>query len=452
MPFRRLCRKKQRVSLLQSSWVLLPEGNRGPTRGREGAALPGRPLWSPPAAFYQPGGIKASARDIAAASRDTANDVYFGARSRPAPREGGRRKRTTFSKAQLELLVRTFEQDPYPGIAVREKLSSLTDIPESRIQVWFQNRRARQLNHKKAEASATFKQECGKQKLTHLGQESPRMMHDSTPDQNLTNPQLDLARANQIFLYQPLQYSGQQFSGCDAHFRGSDNTHAARSPIQASVYHNLDYMANGVQFSVGPTGNSSQIQFPLQPVQQHPYNKALLEDYYTEGDFLQSSATLKLGGQQYAQDYQYPTAKENIYRMPVSLNTSPGTIDECLYINASTSHLKSTILSAGEEGEPQIKMESGQVECNLLSNIDIPVSVPPSAFEKCQSASQGTLTALVPSQEPVHEFDCHWTNVRNELFGATLDLLLEQKRGQGGDRSYAFSSGSQYATCHLGHT
>lgn len=58
-----------------------------------------------------------------------------GARSRPAPREGGRRKRTTFSKAQLELLVRTFEQDPYPGIAVREKLSSLTDIPESRIQV-----------------------------------------------------------------------------------------------------------------------------------------------------------------------------------------------------------------------------------------------------------------------------------------------------------------------------
>ncbi|KYO27664.1 homeobox protein SEBOX [Alligator mississippiensis] len=280
--------------------------------------------------------------------------------SRPAPREGGRRKRTTFSKAQLELLVRTFEQDPYPGIAVREKLSSLTDIPESRIQVWFQNRRARQLNHKKAEASATFKQECGKQKLTHLGQESPRMMHDSTPDQNLTNPQLDLARANQIFLYQPLQYSGQQFSGCDAHFRGSDNTHAARSPIQASVYHNLDYMANGVQFSVGPTGNSSQIQFPLQPVQQHPYNKALLEDYYTEGDFLQSSATLKLGGQQYAQDYQYPTAKENIYRMPVSLNTSPGTIDECLYINASTSHLKSTILSAGEEGEPQIKMESGQ--------------------------------------------------------------------------------------------
>ncbi|NWR15723.1 DUX1 protein, partial [Emberiza fucata] len=49
-------------------------------------------------------------------------------------REGGRRKRTTFSKAQLELLVRAFEKEPYPGIALREQLSSLTDIPESRIQ------------------------------------------------------------------------------------------------------------------------------------------------------------------------------------------------------------------------------------------------------------------------------------------------------------------------------
>ncbi|NWH66628.1 DUX4C protein, partial [Geococcyx californianus] len=59
-------------------------------------------------------------------------------RSRPAApssgREGGRRKRTTFSKAQLELLVRAFEKEPYPGIALREQLSGLTDIPESRIQ------------------------------------------------------------------------------------------------------------------------------------------------------------------------------------------------------------------------------------------------------------------------------------------------------------------------------
>ncbi|XP_072279277.1 uncharacterized protein [Pyxicephalus adspersus] len=54
-----------------------------------------------------------------------------------------RRRRTVYSRRHLELLLNTFETNPYPGIALREKLSQLTGIHESRIQVWFQNRRAR---------------------------------------------------------------------------------------------------------------------------------------------------------------------------------------------------------------------------------------------------------------------------------------------------------------------
>ncbi|XP_031549447.1 short stature homeobox protein-like [Actinia tenebrosa] len=124
--------------------------------------------------------------------------------SKCSPRTRAPRNRKNFTGEQLRELERLFDQTHYPDALTREALAKKLGLSEARVQIWFQNRRAKSRRQESPNQKG-FIVPASESSSTTLSPQSPVRSPTETTQAYPTLPP---------FRYRTTPYCGDHFCAC----------------------------------------------------------------------------------------------------------------------------------------------------------------------------------------------------------------------------------------------